>query len=235
MPVRLVFFFLLIISDKAGTTAVLIQEPDMLSFVANIQEKSLKKELYRKAIHISSLWIPLFIHMFSRKESLLVLGILFCINLSAEYFCYKKIAWIRYFYEKLLIKTLRGKEIRKNRFVPSGSVYVLAAAISCVFLFTKEIAAAALSVMLVSDACAAVFGKMFGSRKIHGSKTLEGTIMFFISALSVMMLYNPASALSFAGMAACCAATLCELYDDKIKIDDNFSVPLVVGTIMTYA
>ena len=59
--------------------------------------------------------------------------------------------------------------------------------------------------------------------------------MFFISALSVMMLYNPASALSFAGMAACCAATLCELYDDKIKIDDNFSVPLVVGTIMTYA
>lgn len=207
----------------------------MLAFVANIREKSLKKELYRKAIHLSSLWIPLFIYLFPRKEAAFFLGTLLGVNLLTEYFCYKKISWARNCYEKFFIQTLRRKETCKKRFVPSGSVYVLTASLACTLLFPKTTAVTALSVMLISDACAAVCGKMFGSRKIHESKTLEGSMTFFISAFFVIIIYNPASALSFAGFAACSAATLCELYDDRIKVDDNLSVPLVIGLILTYA
>lgn len=207
----------------------------MFSFAVNIQEKALKKELYRKAVHISSLWIPLFVYLFPQKETALFLGALLFVNLATEYLCYKKVPWIRYAYDKLFLKTLRSREIRKNRFVPSGATYVLAAALSCVLFFSKEIAVIALTIMLVSDACAAVFGKTFGYRKLHASKSLEGSVVFFISALCVMVLYNSIFALNYAGIVACCAATLCELYDDKIKIDDNLSVPLVIGMILTYA
>ncbi len=207
----------------------------MFSFAANLQERAFKKELYRKAIHISSLWIPAFIYLFPKKETVLFIGILLCANLATEYLCYKKISWIRYVYDKLFLKTLRSKETCKNRFVPSGAAYVLTAALSCALLFTKEIAVIALTIMLVSDACAAVFGKTFGSRKLHAAKSLEGSIVFFISALCVMVLYNSIFALNYAGIIACCAATLCELYDDKIKIDDNLSVPLAIGLILTYA
>lgn len=207
----------------------------MLSFVANIQEKTLKKELCRKAIHLSSLWIPLIIYIFPKKETVLFLGILLGINLAVEYFCYKKISWARCVYEKLLIKTLRSKETNKSHFFPSGSVYVLSAALACVLLFSKETAAVAMTVMIISDACAAVCGTAFGSRKLHTNKTFEGSAAFFISALCVMILYNFIFALNYVAITACCAATLCELYEDKIKIDDNLSVPLVIGLILTYA
>lgn len=207
----------------------------MISSAVNIHEKSLKKELYRKAIHISSLWIPLVIYCFPKKETAVFLAVLLGINLITEYCCYKKIPWARDLYEKLFVKTLRGKEICKSRFIPSGSVYVLTAALSCVLLFSKEIAVIALTVMLVSDACAAIFGKTFGSRKLYASKSVEGSTIFFVSAFFVMVLYNSVFALNYAGLAACCAATLCELYDEKIKIDDNLSVPLIIGLILSYA
>ena len=77
--------------------------------------------------------------------------------------------------DRLFVRTLRGKEIKKDRFCPSGASYVLAAAVLCVLCFPKEAAVVAMTVMLVSDSCAAVFGKIWGTRRLRNRKSLEGT------------------------------------------------------------
>ena len=134
----------------------------------------------------------------------------------------------------MLIKTLRSKETKKKKFVPSGSVYVLFSALLSTLFFSKEIAIISLTVMLVSDTCAAIFGRLFGSRKLYGQKSLEGTTVFFISALYIMIAYNHLFPTSYAGIIACTLATLCELFESKLKIDDNLSIPLVIGFVLTY-
>lgn len=85
-----------------------------------------------------------------------------------------------------------------------------------------------MTIVLISDTCAAIFGKMFGTRRLYASKSLEGTVMFFLSALYVMVAFDGMYPLGASGVAACTFAALCELYEKAIRVDDNFSVPLVV-------
>ena len=62
---------------------------------------------------------------------------------------------------------------------------------------------------------------------------MEGTAAFFLSALFINMLYEPVFHFTYAGVLACLAATAAEMYEDKLEIDDNLSIPLFIGTILT--
>ncbi len=195
--------------------------------------KSFKKELFRKSIHLSSLWIPACIYFIHPGLSIIIFSLLFVLDALLEYGNYKKWRWARRTFGVLFFKTLRNKERKRTRFQVSGSLYVLLAAVACTFLFTKPIAVIALTVMLISDTCAALFGKAYGTRKLRASKSLEGTTAFFISALFVMMIYNPIFPVTYASISACVFATLAEMYEDKIEIDDNLSIPLFVGITLS--
>lgn len=197
-------------------------------------DKSLKKEFLRKAIHLSSLWIPALIYFAHPGFSIFLFSMLFCGDAILEYSNYKKYPWARKTFGRLFFKTLRDKECRRHFFQVSGSLYVLLAAIACTLFFSKPIAVIALTVMLISDTMAALVGKAFGTRKIYKQKSLEGTVAFFISALVVNMLYEPIFHFTWASVVACAAATLAEVYEDKIELDDNLSIPLFVGIILTF-
>lgn len=195
--------------------------------------KSFRRELARKSIHLSSLWIPALIYFAHPGVSVMLFAILFLCDALLEYGNFKKWRWARRTFGFLFFKTLRNKERVRTRFQVSGSMYVLAAAIICTLLFSKPVAAIALTVMLISDTCAALFGKAFGTRKLYKSKSLEGTVAFFLSALLINMLYEPVFHFTYAGVIACIAATLAEMFEDKIEIDDNLSIPLFVGIILS--
>ena len=195
--------------------------------------KSFKKELARKLIHLSSLWIPALIYFVQPSISIIVFSAIFVGDVILEYGNYKKWRWARRTFGLLFFKTLRNKERIRTKFQVSGSMYVLAAAIICTLLFSKPIAAIALTVMLISDTCAALFGKAFGTRKLYKSKSLEGTVAFFLSALLINMLYEPVFHFTYAGVIACAAATLAEMFEDKLEIDDNLSIPLFIGIILS--
>lgn len=197
--------------------------------------KSFKNELYRKLIHLSSLWIPALIYIAHPGVSILLFALLFVADVVIEYGNYKKRPWARKTFGNMFFKTLRNKERVRTSFQVSGSMYVLASAIICTLLFSKIVAAIALSVMLVSDTCAALFGKAYGTRKIYKSKSLEGTVAFFLSALIINMLFEPFFTFTYLSVIACAIATFAEVYEDKLEIDDNFSIPLVMGTILTIA
>lgn len=197
-------------------------------------DKSLKKELYRKAIHLSSLWIPALIYFAHTGISILLFALLLTGDVIIEYANHKRYPWARKTFGMMFFKTMRNKEMVKTKFQASGSMYVLAAAIICTLLFSKQIAVIALTVMLISDTCAALFGKAYGTRKLYKSKSLEGSLAFFLSALIINMLYEPIFHFTYASVLACVGATFAELYEDKLEIDDNFSVSLTIGTVLTF-
>ena len=194
--------------------------------------KSFKKELFRKLIHLSSLWIPLLIYIAPALISISVFTFIFVGDIILEYGNYKKWRWARRSFGFLFYRTLRNKELNRHRLRLSGGAYVMLAAIICTFLFPTNVAVIALTIMLVSDSCAALFGKAYGTRRLYKNKSLEGTVAFFISALCIMIMGNIILPVTYAGIIAAVAATLCEMYEDKIKIDDNLSIPLVIGTIL---
>lgn len=196
-------------------------------------KKSFRNELYRKSIHLSSLWIPALVYFAHPGISIALFSFLLLADGIIEYGNFRKWRWARRSFGALFYKTLRSKELKKDKFQVSGSMYVLAGAIICTMLFSKAVAAIALTIMLTSDACAALFGKAFGTRKLYKSKSLEGTAAFFLSSLIIMMLFNPVYAVTYASILAAAVATLAEMFEDKIEIDDNLSVPLFVGIILT--
>ena len=122
----------------------------------------------------------------------------------------------------------------RENFQFTGAIYVLASAILCLCLFGKEIATIALTVMLICDSAAALVGRSLGKIKIHKNKTLEGTLAFFIIAVIINLLFIPIYPFGIKSLAACLVATLAEVYEDKIEIDDNLSVPIFFSALMTW-
>ncbi len=196
-------------------------------------DKSLKKEFYRKAIHLSSLWIPLVIYFAETSVSELLFAILLLLDLVIEYANYRRLPWARWLFARLFARTLREKETVRASFQATGSMYVLAAALMCTVLFSKPIAIISLTVMLISDTAAALFGKAYGTRKLYKNKSLEGTAAFFMSALFVNMICNSIYPFGVTSVFACLLATFAEMYEDKFGIDDNFSIPLSIGVVLT--
>lgn len=196
-----------------------------------LKSKSLKTELYRKAVHLSSLWMPLFILLAPRNWSIILFAGLLVIDLLVEYAAYQKKSFIGTLFRRMFIKTLRNREVSCSRFTPSGSVYILAAALTVSVCFAPYAAAAAMSVVLISDTSAALCGKFWGRYRFYNGKSAEGTSAFFISAVLVIAFYFPGVSLAII-CAAALLATATEFFEKEISIDDNYAIPLVVGFVL---
>lgn len=197
----------------------------------SIKSKSLKTELYRKAIHLSSLWMPLLILSVDRNISVSLFGCLFLANLLIEYTAFHKSAAIGILFRKMFIKTLRHREVCHTSFVPSGSVYILAAALAVSACFSAKLAAIAMCIVLIADSNAALFGKFFGTFRFYNGKSIEGTFAFFISTIAVILFFTPHISPVFLLLTAGIVSAV-EFFDKEIGIDDNFAVPFVSGFIL---
>lgn len=195
--------------------------------------KSYRQEVYRKTIHLSSLWIPTLIYFTPSWVSIIVFLGLLLGDILVEYGNFRRWKWARISFNIIFGKSLRSSERVHLRFVPSGGIYVLSSALMCTIFFSKPIAVIALSVMLVSDTMAALVGKAIGERKIYKQKSLEGTNAFFLSALIVNMLFEPIYHFTYVSVIACALATLVELYEDRLELDDNLAIPLSIGAVLT--
>ena len=88
-----------------------------------------------------------------------------------------------------VFKRLFGSVAREHEsFSFTGSTFVLVGSLCTYYLFDREIAAAALSFLLLGDATAAVVGKAFGSFRLFG-KSFEGfAAMVAVSWLAVRIM-----------------------------------------------
>jgi len=196
-----------------------------------LKSKPLKTELYRKIVHLSSLWMPWLILTQERNKCMLLFGFLFLIDVLLEYAAYSKVSSIGILFRKMFIKTLRNKEISRTLFVPSGSVYILAAALIVSVCYSAKAAAAAMCIVLIADSNAALIGRFLGTIRFYNGKSLEGTAAFFISTAAVILAFFPNISLFLLAFTAGSAAAI-EFFEQEIGIDDNLAVPVVSGFIL---
>ena len=194
-------------------------------------ERSYSGELARKAIHLSSLSIPIVYSFISKSTALSILVpltlLVGCTDAARHLF-----PPFRLFYHRWLGWLMRAHEKDEKGKRLTGATYVLLAASIGIMIFPKVIIITAFAIMIVSDTVAALIGRKFGKHPFM-SKSLEGTVAFFLSSVGVVCLapkvgYVPAE--YFIGFAAALLGAVVEAM--SITVDDNLSITFSVGGIM---
>ena len=190
-------------------------------------------ELLRKVIHICSLIIPIGYAYLNYSTTGLILISFTLFALFVDYGRYY-IKWLDKLVTRLFGSILREHERDNSRKLLSGGSYVLISACLCVLIFPKVIAITAFSILIISDTASALFGRRFGKRHFL-DKSLEGTLAFILSAW-IVVIFTPKvhGYLSeyVIGFSAAFIGGIVEAMSVRLRLDDNFSVPLSIGVIM---
>ncbi|MEJ2195194.1 MAG: SEC59/DGK1/VTE5 family protein [Ignavibacteriaceae bacterium] len=191
-----------------------------------------KDELVRKLIHITSLSIPIIYYFITKAVALVILGSLtgFAIILDLSRYFSPQIGNVFY---KIFGFLLRRHEVDEQKKNLNGATYVLLSATLGVLIFPKVVFITAFSILIIGDTMAALIGRKYGRHKFM-AKSFEGTLAFFISSC-IVVLFTPKigyfSEEYFIGFFAAIVGAITENISFGY-IDDNFSIPLVVGFTM---
>jgi len=109
----------------------------------------------------------------------------------------------------------------------TGATYLVLSSLLCITLFSKTVAVAAISFLVLGDTMAALVGRSFGKKRFF-QKSIEGSLACFFSCLLCGSLVPQ---LSFGvSVVGALVATLVELL--PLPIDDNLRIPLLSGGVM---
>jgi dolichol kinase len=191
-----------------------------------------RDEIVRKLIHLCSLSIPIVYYFISRTDTIIILSIVSFVALAIDLLRYFSSSFGKVFYSIFGI-LLRKHEIDEEKKNLNGATYVLISALLCVLLFPKVFFVTAFSILIISDSMAALVGRKIGSHKFL-SKSLEGTLAFFISA-SIVVLFTPkVEGLLLEYIIGFIAAAVAAIVENISHgwMDDNLSVPVSIGFSM---
>lgn len=195
-----------------------------------MQKENLKNEIYRKLIHLSSMWVPYLLFIKGRQKTLITIFILLMIMFFFEFLRYNN-KIIRKLVERFSI-VFRQSELKGSI---TGASYFLLASFLVIFFFPAFLAITALCVLIISDSLAAIIGKKWGKLKFN-NKTLEGSGAFFISALIISVLADSLLNYSLTSIPTiiitCLGTTTFELFAKNLKVDDNLLIPLSFASFL---
>jgi len=141
----------------------------------------------------------------------------------------KPIQDLFYKYFRLILRSHETDHKQKRL---NGATYVLISATLCIILFPKIIVVTCFSILIICDLTAALVGRQFGKHPFF-NKTIEGSLAFFISGIIVIAV-TPKIEYKIGeyiiGIFSVAVGTFIEAL--PLKIDDNLSIPLVVGAIL---
>lgn len=192
----------------------------------------LKNEMLRKAIHLSSVIIPISYYFLEKNILLIVvsIGTIFMILLDI----FRKIfPAVNEFYIKVMGIVLRKYEVDVKKHFLTGGTYYAIGIFLAILLFKREVASAAILIMIICDTFAALVGKKFGKRNFW-NKTVEGSVTFFILGV-VIVLLTPKVTTNFIeyiyAFFALIITTIIEAL--PFEFDDNITIPISFGIIYT--
>lgn len=189
-----------------------------------------RQEIFRKMVHLSSFWIVLLIYFAPVFWNIIIFSCLTLVSLATEYESKKhSSSFISYCYKRLFSQILRDPE--KNSFCHlSGAPYIFAAALICVIFYSRYVAMFAMTILFICDAVAALVGKKYGHKRLVGHKTREGTLAFIVSGILIALIFNISFDISLYKMVwGVLLASLGELFNKHIHLDDNLSIPILSG------
>ncbi|MBO5762710.1 MAG: phosphatidate cytidylyltransferase [Lentisphaeria bacterium] len=197
---------------------------------------SYQQEVRRKLIHLSSLWMPTAMCFLPRFPLATAFLILLILNLLVEHARAAGNPVITPVYDFFFGRMLRFQP-KPGQWIVSGGPYVFASAAMSLFLFPSPVAAAAMTVMLLGDTAAALIGRKFGKHKTVNGKSLEGVAAFLLAgyagAAVCLALCNMPGIFFLMAAPGVLLAAIAELFEKQIRLDDNFSIPLAMGGMLS--
>jgi len=191
-----------------------------------------RDELVRKLIHLFSLAIPVIYYFIPRFNAIIILSILTLLAVLLDLSRYISPGIGKVFY-KIFGFLLRKHELDYRKKNLNGATYVFISALLGVIIFPKVIFITAFTILIISDSMAALIGRKFGRHKFL-SKSLEGTLAFFFSAIVVVLLTPKieGSLIEYViGFIAAAVGAIVENVSFGLA-DDNLSIPVAVGLTM---
>ena len=179
---------------------------------------SLKNEIARKIIHLSSIIIPIFLLFYGKDLTLVFLLPITILFLVLDFLRIRSKNF-KSLYNYFFISITRKNESKRL----TGASYVFLSSLIIIYFFPENIAAISLFIMVISDTVAAIFGRIYGTIKIR-NKTLEGSLAFFMSSFIIILFAIDINL--YLAFISIIIATLTELYS---PFDDNLSVPISYG------
>ena len=180
-------------------------------------ELAYRSEVWRKLLHLFALTIPIGYYYVPWYVGAAICFAFFLISLIIDIARFRD--WsIQRFWLRFAAPIVRPKE--RDNF--TGATNILASGWLCIVLFATP--AAAMGIIL-GDTAAALVGRRWGRHPITGNRTWEGSAAFLVAAVAGGVLL-PGISWPLA-VAAAVLATIVEAVSRRV--DDNLSVPLVVG------
>jgi dolichol kinase len=185
----------------------------------------MRRELARKAIHVSSAAVPLLVWLVPRPVAVAVLVPAALLALGID-FARHRIRPFRYHFLRRTRTMLRAHERRGL----AGATWMALAYAAALLLYPKPVAVAAMLFNGLGDAAAALVGKRWGRRRTAWGKSWEGFAAGLATDLAVgmgMWMLAPAVVpLAGAVTGAVVAATV---EFAPLPLDDNVRVTLAGG------
>ena len=200
---------------------------------------SYMEEIKRKLVHLSSLWMVAATLLLADWQYMAaaLFGALLLLTLVSEHDYANGGRYLGRLYGKLFGKMLRD-EVKPGQWIVSGGAFVLASALLVNILFPPVIAAPSLAVMLTADAAAALIGRKFGRHPAPNGKSWEGVISFVIVGYGVLAAVTAIAGAPeyfyIAGIPGVILGAAAELFEKQLRLDDNFSIPLCVGSVLFF-
>jgi len=195
---------------------------------------NLKSELYRKALHLLLILIPLSYCLLGKWLFLIIVTPICATVVALDYYRGKN-AKIKEIFAKIFTPILREHEIDGNKLC--GASWVALATCITFFVFKKEIAVTAFGILVISDAAAALIGKAYPSRPFF-EKSFNGAMAFFVTGLIVLIscgvIFHSRAWFYIFGLFALFCVTIIESRPSLLKIDDNFTIPIMFSCIMGF-
>ena len=196
-------------------------------------EISMKSEVIRKTIHMSSITIPLIYGLTGREVMLWLLVPFTVISVVVE-FLRMRVPTVEAKLRRVFGTIMRQHELAEGNRKLSGATWVFLSATLCVVLFPTAIALAAFTILIVSDTAAALFGRKFGRHRFL-EKSVEGSSAFFVTAAvvvtAIMLIYDLPIVFLTTGAVAALVATAAEAFSYGANIDDNLTIPTSYGFV----
>lgn len=194
---------------------------------------SYKAELWRKAIHLVALVVPLGMAVLGKTWSLYLLVPTAAFALTCDVLRVRS-ALVARIVQGVFGFMMRGEEVPPvgGPVTINGATWVLLSATLLGFVFPIPIAVPAFVMFMLGDAAAALIGRRFG--RMHwgrSSRTVEGSLAFLLTGLAMIALFARYAGLIFwIGAVSVVAAALAEIPSGPFN--DNLRVPFVAATII---
>ncbi len=195
---------------------------------------TMKNEIVRKSIHLTSIGIPIIYYFVTRETMLILVAPAAALALVTDVVRFRapKIDTI---FRRWFGPILRPHERSAEKPKMNGATFVLLSAVFCILIFPKAITITAFTVLIVSDTAGALIGRPFGRHKFL-QKSLEGSLAFVVTAILAVLvwraLFDAPWEFFYIGVVASLAAAVAEAMSYGINIDDNFTIPATFGSIM---